>query len=60
MHASKQKRQILEERIEMYCKVYNAVGTTARAEIATDPSFEKVHEANSDPFALWRLSGSKD
>ena len=54
-HASKKKRQISEKRIEMYCKMYNAVGTTARAEIATDPSFEKMHEANNDPLALWKL-----
>jgi hypothetical protein len=31
-YAAKKRRQIIEKRVEMYCKMYNAIGTTARAE----------------------------
>jgi hypothetical protein len=54
-YAAKKRRQIIEKRVEMYCKMYNAIGTTARAEIATNPSFEDLHEENADPIALWKL-----
>lgn len=47
----KEKKKILEDRVAMYAKVYNVIGTTAIAEPETDPSFARLHSYQDDPLA---------